>query len=87
MTAKLEEAAKAAGLVADEHRGVSAHFTWNDLSGRILLLEAAREALLSIREPDEAMLSAGWFASTTLFDPGVKDIWQAMIDAIIGEKS
>ena len=42
----------------------------------------ARAAILALREPTEEMLAAG---DIQLVVGGVTDIWQAMIDAILGE--
>ncbi len=36
-------------------------------------------------EPTEAMMSAGADAVSTLFDPGAKAVWQAMVDAALEE--
>lgn len=59
----------------------------------------ARAALLAIREPDEAMIEAGWYAElpggqygepgfreSTVDDLDVPVIWREMIDAILNQE-
>lgn len=48
----------------------------------------ARAVLMAVREPDEAMSTAGFHSLPGVGDPEREDsnaIWTAMIDAILGE--
>jgi hypothetical protein len=47
------------------------------------LIEMARDAIAAMREPDEAMLDAG--VNFRERNARTEQIWQAMIDAAIGE--
>ncbi len=61
--------------------------TWDQIAEvlRQRFVQAQRAALAAAREPTEAMMSAGADAVSTLFDPGAKAVWQAMVDAALEE--
>lgn len=86
MSGALERAARALyefGMMADCQ-------TWDQLEKKYKedFFDMVRAVLMAVREPDDAMLTEGFYSLPGVGDPEREDanaIWTAMIDAILGE--
>ncbi|WP_374549304.1 hypothetical protein [Sphingobium yanoikuyae] len=82
----IEEASHA--LVAEVQRQTTSHQAFYDPEGDFHLSATAmvRAVLVSIREPDLAMIDAGVFESAIDSKTAVHRIWQAMIDTMLEDR-